>query len=113
MHGGLREHITAPDRGGGRIQRFRSGPDRLIVGDLRSPLGWAVRKEHANGERTRVDEIEQVFLGSRLLKHPVDANFGGAAIMTGKDESGRRRIGMLTPAARIRSASSRPVISGM
>src|SRR6478672_7924338 len=28
---------------------------------------------------TRVDEVEQVSIGNRLFKHPVDANFGGAS----------------------------------
>ena len=31
----LREPITATDHGSGQMQRFRSGPDRLIVGDMR------------------------------------------------------------------------------
>jgi hypothetical protein len=34
---------------------------------------------HTNSERTRVDEVEQVFLGSRLLKHPVDADLGSTS----------------------------------
>jgi len=53
-----------------------------------------------------VDEVEQVFLGRRLLNHSVDANLGGAKNNAGEGKPVTRRIGMPAPPASIRSGNA-------
>ena len=64
--------------------------------------------------RVRIDEIEEVLLSQRFSKHLYNAKLEArAAIAAAEAEPVISRMGILSPSARKRFASSNPVISGI